>query len=572
MAQKILLKHIHAVKGDALHEFDATRVSSLTLGRDPSCEVHFDPDRDDLVSRRHAQITVEGSEAREYYIADLGSRNGTFVNRQRVSSKMRIKGGDLIQLGPGGPEVTFDLDPPEPKVRPTRMADEPMYMPSPPTREAVAAPSAAPSSSPAAQPPGPRPVSKATVEQMLAAQQTSSRKPFLWLAGLLGLIVIAGVSGAMWLRGRGPAMAIGDKTVTPAQIAERFADSVAYVELSWKLFDTGSGRQIFHQYVPNAKQNEAGETAPLVPGGPAQLPTFIALEGQLEPLLTTSDGGGTNHPIGDAGTGTAFVVAQDGFLMTNRHVAAAWNTTYTWRDPVGLVLVVDPYSKELKQTTAIAQDRFPVWTPAKAKYLTYENVNLASLTRLGESIANKTVEGRNDVLDITFPRERIRIPAKVSRVSDYIDVAMIKIDTPQPRPPVQMFDNYDKAKVGDNAIVLGYPGISPMSVSVSQQTDLGVRDTVVRVVPEPTLSVGNIGKIHRSQESVGKGVYAQIGDMYQLTINSTGSGNSGGPMFDDQGRVVGIFSAGAGGPLAGNITFAIPIRYGMELMGPAKVR
>ena len=57
-----------------------------------------------------------------------------------------------------------------------------------------------------------------------------------------------------------------------------------------------------------------------------------------------------------------------------------------------------------------------------------------------------------------------------------------------------------------------------------------------------------------------------IGDSYQLQINTTGSGNSGGPVFDDHGRVIGIFYAGlSDGRTA--VTFAVPIRYGKELMG-----
>jgi S1-C subfamily serine protease len=571
MAQKIILKHVNSTNGAPPSEYEAARVTQLTLGRDPTCEVRFDPDREDLVSRRHAQISVEGSDPFEYYVADLGSRNGTYVNRQRISGKVRIKGGDLIQLGPGGPEISFELDPPEPKVRPTRMADEPVYAPSAPTREAssvTVSPSPAASVSVA-----PRAVSKATVEKMIAAQQSRSRTPLLWLGGLLILVLGAGIGFAVWVRGN-PAIVVpgSDGKLTPAEIAQKYSDSVAYVELSWKLFDTQSGRQIFHQYVPNAQKNEAGEATPIVPGAPPQLPAFIAAGGQLEPLLTTADGGGANRAIGSAGTGTAFVVADGGFLLTNRHVAAAWNTQYQWSDPVGLVLVVDPSSREIKQRAPIGRDRFPSWVPAKAKYLMYENVNLESLAQLGESVANKAVEGRNDVLELTFPGERIRTPANVSRVSDYIDVALIKIDTPRPRPAMKLFDNYASARVGDPAIVLGYPGISPNSVSVASQTDLGRRDTVMRVVPEPTLSVGNVGKIHRSTEAPGQGVYTQIGDYYQLTINSTGSGNSGGPVLDEKGQVVAIFSAGASAGNMGTITFAIPIRYGIELMGPARVK
>jgi S1-C subfamily serine protease len=49
-----------------------------------------------------------------------------------------------------------------------------------------------------------------------------------------------------------------------------------------------------------------------------------------------------------------------------------------------------------------------------------------------------------------------------------------------------------------------------------------------------------------------------------LTINSTGAGNSGGPVIDTNGRVVAIFTLGIQRDV--QISGAVPIRYGMELM------
>ena len=56
-------------------------------------------------------------------------------------------------------------------------------------------------------------------------------------------------------------------------------------------------------------------------------------------------------------------------------------------------------------------------------------------------------------------------------------------------------------------------------------------------------------------------------DAYQLSTSATGAGNSGGPVFDDQGRVIAIFTYGTGtGTGDAAVTYAIPIRYGMQLM------
>lgn len=63
------------------------------LGRTRSAAVWVDSGS---VSRRHARIRVAGREAR---IEDLGSKNGTFVNGERVSGSVALRDGDEIRLG-----------------------------------------------------------------------------------------------------------------------------------------------------------------------------------------------------------------------------------------------------------------------------------------------------------------------------------------------------------------------------------------------------------------------------------------------------------------------------------------
>ena len=48
------------------------------------------------VSRRHARIRISGTEA---VIEDLGSKNGTFVGGERVSTPVQLKDGDEIRIG-----------------------------------------------------------------------------------------------------------------------------------------------------------------------------------------------------------------------------------------------------------------------------------------------------------------------------------------------------------------------------------------------------------------------------------------------------------------------------------------
>lgn len=65
----------------------------LVLGREATCDV---PVRDQGVSRRHAELRADGARLR---VADLGSRNGTWLNGQRVTSGTATV-GDRLAFGP----------------------------------------------------------------------------------------------------------------------------------------------------------------------------------------------------------------------------------------------------------------------------------------------------------------------------------------------------------------------------------------------------------------------------------------------------------------------------------------
>lgn len=65
---------------------------SLSVGRHNQSDIFLN---DITVSRHHAEIHREG---RGYNVADLGSLNGTYVNRERVD-KADLSSGDELQIG-----------------------------------------------------------------------------------------------------------------------------------------------------------------------------------------------------------------------------------------------------------------------------------------------------------------------------------------------------------------------------------------------------------------------------------------------------------------------------------------
>ncbi|MDX2304944.1 MAG: FHA domain-containing protein [Microscillaceae bacterium] len=65
---------------------------TITIGRSANNDIVI-PEQ--TVSSKHATITIEKG---SFFINDLGSTNGTFVNGNRVTSKL-LKSGDIIKLG-----------------------------------------------------------------------------------------------------------------------------------------------------------------------------------------------------------------------------------------------------------------------------------------------------------------------------------------------------------------------------------------------------------------------------------------------------------------------------------------
>ena len=71
-----------------------------TLGRDVNNSIVLD---DEFVSAAHAALTYRG---RAWYVEDLGSTNGTYVNGEQVAEIWPLTYGDEVQLG----QVRLRLD------------------------------------------------------------------------------------------------------------------------------------------------------------------------------------------------------------------------------------------------------------------------------------------------------------------------------------------------------------------------------------------------------------------------------------------------------------------------------
>jgi pSer/pThr/pTyr-binding forkhead associated (FHA) protein len=66
----------------------------LTVGRAAGCQISLADDT--FVSQLHARLFRRDA---RYYVEDLGSTNGTFLNRKQVSAPIALRRGDRLQVG-----------------------------------------------------------------------------------------------------------------------------------------------------------------------------------------------------------------------------------------------------------------------------------------------------------------------------------------------------------------------------------------------------------------------------------------------------------------------------------------
>lgn len=68
-------------------------VSEVTIGRDPACDCQLD---DKTVSAAHARLSYHHG---HWWVEDLDSRNGTYLNEARVAEPQVLTSGDELRCG-----------------------------------------------------------------------------------------------------------------------------------------------------------------------------------------------------------------------------------------------------------------------------------------------------------------------------------------------------------------------------------------------------------------------------------------------------------------------------------------
>lgn len=86
-------KKVTVVEGDENKGKSFDLGEELIIGRAEKCHIVLD---DSYVSQMHARFFARGE---GYMVEDLGSTNGTYLNRRRITSPVEVSRGDQVKIG-----------------------------------------------------------------------------------------------------------------------------------------------------------------------------------------------------------------------------------------------------------------------------------------------------------------------------------------------------------------------------------------------------------------------------------------------------------------------------------------
>ena len=438
---QIIIRHIAGAKINRIDPFALADTTEISFGREASSTVTFDSPKDDVVSRRHAVLRVKNSGAiPSFSIEDLNSSNGTFVNGEKISGERELLPDDTVEFGKGGPRFTFDVQP-----RPEGMAARTRVMNVIDATAAHALSNTAVTSAvtlvPGADTQSGKKagIGKNTVMMMLSDERKKTGQ--VWMGALAAVVAFFLVGGGVlyWnsiqtaervqLAAQEQTRLQSEKVraeansatqlltqqigMPPGEIIQKYGNSTVWINFSWRLFDKGTGRPVFHKKFAYERR---------------ELPAYFKFGDKIIPWFTTEDEEHKNYVIGGTASGSGFVVSENGFILTNKHVAAAWMVRNGPEKYLGpgvqnaFVISISGDKKKKPMVEVVPLENLPNdikrWIPGEDGAILFGKD--AALLSLGQQHDNATPSnnvslfGKNEILDIRFPGSGLSINGRWS--------------------------------------------------------------------------------------------------------------------------------------------------------------
>jgi len=473
----------------------------IRIGRGHECEVQPVDAPETLVSRVHAELTVGPSGG--LAVRDAGSKNGTFLNDERVTTPVPVRLGDRVTLGRGGPALIVEGLGTAPDMPVARRSGAP----------------------------GERTV-RSLIARGLARARGDSRRKLGWLLAVviaLVLLLAAAVCGVYWLlstqveqteqarrTGEDSARAETERLRRELDIARAAAAPVAQVEsLRAQLASAESRTTELRAALERAQttlsgQLAAGEARRVAAQEEVQrLRDELAAAERRAPSVATLDS--LRHAVATAERQTTALDAKLRAIRATDFAALAQQN----QGAVGLVTV--SFGRAYYSGTGFA--------------ITSDGYMLTNWHVVADS-----QHARPDTIWVTMADQTQARYADVIATSQDREIAVIKMRSYQGVYISTVDWSGTKARQGEPAALIGYPAGAGFA---------RLRSSVVRT--SMTASI-----ISRATE-----------DVIQFDGMTIG-GSSGSPMFNANGEVIAIHRAGL--PQAPGFALAVPTRHAVTIM------
>jgi S1-C subfamily serine protease len=170
--------------------------------------------------------------------------------------------------------------------------------------------------------------------------------------------------------------------------------------------------------------------------------------------------------------------------------------------------------------------------------------------------AQRLAEGRHSYLKVRFAGMSTSLPAALGRVSDDYSVAIIKIASDKGLAIAEISPDDEPPEAGDRATVMGFPR-TVAAVNTDPQS--------AAILTDPTIHIGRVGRVMGAGSAGSDELDRFCPGCYQLDVGSVDLSNSGGPVINDSGEVIGLYQNLVTRNLSASL--GVPIRVGRELMG-----
>jgi serine protease Do len=255
-----------------------------------------------------------------------------------------------------------------------------------------------------------------------------------------------------------------------------------------------------------------------------------------------------NEKVNTAGVGTGFIVTPDGYLITNAHVVTTdekqlyLNFAMTSLQNYAVEGTNSFISEMRRSGYELSQEEkdglMNAFYNLIAAYIEINNLQTSYKAFLGNVTPGSDVSAKGIGLDLR--KMGTPIPGK--------DVAVLKLDKNN-LPTVTLGDD-SKLRTGDKVYAMGYPAVATLNDALN----------VSKAIQEPTLTGGIISA--RKEMAGGWNILQ--------TDAAIHGGNSGGPLFNEAGEVIGINTFGmldpSNGAQVAGMNFAVPISVATQFL------